>query len=594
MNESSFGALLGQLVYAKRKTLGLTQLQLAEDAFGTAGKTRRISELESGQVANPHAKTIDPIIVTLGISEVELEECAKAAVSEPDSKLSAAYSEASEMLDKLAEQFDNSNPDASLAELGEFLDAKAKEYFDLKEKIGAFESPDRETEALIESAKSALERGEFSSVDNLLCEAEEVQLKSKTLEQVGKQASLRKLRGDAHFLSGNLPKCFDMYKGAALYFEHFDVDVMLATFQELARIVYETGRRSLEPTYWVAEKLLEEALSRSNANQDPETVGGIHYRLSLILRNQHNQQVEGDRESSLKKATDHARNAAVIFSRSNQNFEQASAQISLGNCLSDTASLKGDAEIGSQAIVVFEEVKKTISADSALDPLMGHACGGLAAAIMRTFAANPIPSQEKETHKKAVAEYEEALAAAVRNSDHEIWGTSQINLGRLYSEIAMLDDIEHHEAQFLRTRSISSFLAAIETYPEVQFPQPFAEAHFGMAETLFDHGLHAEDSLFELYFMRAIHSFTQAAEIFTEQTDPQRWAHIQCRLGSVFGNHARRANSDVAKHDLEQAISYFEEGVRVFGLCGYTEGVKSSEKNIGLLKDEQERLNCGQ
>ena len=104
-----------------------------------------------------------------------------------------------------------------------------------------------------------------------------------------------------------------------------------------------------------------------------------------------------------------------------------------------------------------------------------------------------------------------------------------------------------------------TLLAAIETYPEVQFPQPFAEAHFGMAETLFDHGLHAEDAPFELYFMRAIHSFTQAAEVFTEQSDPQRWAHIQCRLGSVFGNHARQANSDVAKHDLEQAILYFEE-----------------------------------
>jgi hypothetical protein len=65
-----------------------------------------------------------------------------------------------------------------------------------------------------------------------------------------------------------------------------------------------------------------------------------------------------------------------------------------------------------------------------------------------------------------------------------------------------------------------TLLAAIETYPEVQFPQPFAEAHFGMAETLFDHGLHAEDAPFELYFMRAIHSVTQARKSLRSKVIP--------------------------------------------------------------------------
>lgn len=74
MNKNSFGTLLGQLIYTKRKAHGLTQLQLAEDAFVTAVKTRRVSEPESGQVANPHAKKIDRIIVTLGIGEAELEK----------------------------------------------------------------------------------------------------------------------------------------------------------------------------------------------------------------------------------------------------------------------------------------------------------------------------------------------------------------------------------------------------------------------------------------------------------------------------------------------------------------------------------------
>ena len=41
-----------------------------------------------------------------------------------------------------------------------------------------------------------------------------------------------------------------------------------------------------------------------------------------------------------------------------------------------------------------------------------------------------------------------------------------------------------------------------------------------MAETLFDHGLHAEDALFELYFMRAIHSVTQARKSLRSKVIP--------------------------------------------------------------------------
>ncbi|WP_139285768.1 helix-turn-helix transcriptional regulator [Tardiphaga sp. OK245] len=76
MTSQTFGAALGRLIFQKRKALGLTQTQLAEDAFGTSGKTRRISELENGTVENPHPKTIDPIISVLKISEDELRECA--------------------------------------------------------------------------------------------------------------------------------------------------------------------------------------------------------------------------------------------------------------------------------------------------------------------------------------------------------------------------------------------------------------------------------------------------------------------------------------------------------------------------------------
>jgi len=115
MQSRSFGMALGNLIYQKRKASGLTQMQLAEDAFGTPAKTRRISELENGTVANPHPKTIDPIISTLKISEAEIEECAKETNFKPDRDLDRAYREARNLIEAIAKQFEHSTPTASFA-----------------------------------------------------------------------------------------------------------------------------------------------------------------------------------------------------------------------------------------------------------------------------------------------------------------------------------------------------------------------------------------------------------------------------------------------------------------------------------------------
>ena len=87
MIKDSFGKALGALILEKRRVQGLSQLQLSEDAFGTSAKVRRISELETGQVSNPHPKTIDPIIATLGITDEEIEVCARATNTNVDPDL---------------------------------------------------------------------------------------------------------------------------------------------------------------------------------------------------------------------------------------------------------------------------------------------------------------------------------------------------------------------------------------------------------------------------------------------------------------------------------------------------------------------------
>lgn len=381
-----------------------------------------------------------------------------------------------------------------------------------------------------------------------------------------------------------------MYKGAAVYFEPFDLDEMAATFQNLARVVYETGRRSLEPTYWVAQKLLEEAVSRYPSNGKPEVLGGIYFRLSLVLRNQvaHADKIEA--EGFLVDASECSRKAVLTLSNTDDIFAIVSSQISLGNCLLDAARFKSDAETSDQAVAVFEEARKAALKNEELVGLLGHSCNGLGAALLQVDAVTSSEANNGELKNRAVVAFEEAVSASSRIFDPEIWGIAQINLGRLLAEAAESQECGEGEASFLRIRAITSFVAAIETFPEVQFPMPFAAAHSGLAEVLFEHGLSANDHLFEMYFTRALHSFNQVAEIHSKENSPLRWAQMQCRLGSVFGNHAMRVDGETAEHDLEMAISYFDAGLEVFEELEDKEREESCVKNLAVLRTQLEGL----
>ena len=190
MSTISFGKALGEIIRQKRKAVGLTQLQLSEDAFGTSAKTRRISEIESGLTDNPHAKTIDPIISVLKITDAELANCAALAVYVPDPALDRAYKEARKMIDGLAVAFEHNEPNATLTELDRYLRDKAKEWSELRDRIARLEADTNNLSQYLDSALDYLSKGEFDKVDDCLLTAEENFQNKETLKVIRKQAEV--------------------------------------------------------------------------------------------------------------------------------------------------------------------------------------------------------------------------------------------------------------------------------------------------------------------------------------------------------------------------------------------------------------------
>ncbi len=318
MGDETFGQALGKLILQKRRALGLTQIQLSEEAYNTGKKVRRISELESGLVANPHLKTIDPIIVALKISEAEIEACAIQAGSRRDGDLDRAYREARNLIDAVARQFEHAQPDASLAELDDFLRAKATEWAALRHRIGEIEASNADLIQLKADAALALADGRFDRVDELLAKAEDQYQHERTLIEVRKHADLRITRGYNSLLRGKPEEALSFYQSAADFFKPFDQLEMVNLVQRLAGSVYHLSMYSLQPSFFVSSELLSSIIEIHYVKTNPKLLADISYRLSLIYRN--------DYETTRSPVKTDLLDKAVAYSRISVAYKATDAE----------------------------------------------------------------------------------------------------------------------------------------------------------------------------------------------------------------------------------------------------------------------------
>ena len=207
-----FGVLFGRLVKETRGIEGLSQDGLAAQTGLTKA---RISDIERGKIANPQAKTVDAICVALNITREERTACHPAPASGLPSRL----------LEKLAQRFGRDMPNATEEELEAFLMAKAEEFREMRERLERLAETEGRISELIKAANDALGEGDFETADDLLKEAEAVQLQSSTVVALKKQAELRIERGNAALMSGDVSAAASHFERSSRYFSGVDVEL---------------------------------------------------------------------------------------------------------------------------------------------------------------------------------------------------------------------------------------------------------------------------------------------------------------------------------------------------------------------------------
>ncbi|WP_147252089.1 helix-turn-helix transcriptional regulator [Thalassospira profundimaris] len=584
----SFGQLIGGLILRKRKALGLTQLQLSEDAFGSASKVRRISELENGTVSNPHPRTIDPLLVALGVSESEIAKCAEEANYHPDDDLTEAYAHIESTLRTVAEQFENENPRANFDEITKFLESKAREYVSLKQQMNEILKSSEGISNSIQNASSQIDAGNIEGAMSFLKIAEDTQLQEKTIKQIRKQASISITRGNCAFLQDDLNLCYQCYERAALYLSHFDKLEMITLFEELAGQMYEGSRRSAFPHVWISVDLLNRCLVEiENAEISDVVLAGLHLKTSMALRQHGLDLVDAERLRVLESSIDHAREAVKLFSQleDDSEYDLPSAQVALANSFLDIYGLAQDHSHIDTAIEILSDAYDRLEQAKNSRPIFSYVANSLGAAILKKSGFHQA-SHSPEAMKRAREVFSASEICARENFDIEALISASINLGQIFFSQSQALEESSRKSEFLRLLAISKFMQCREFFSNTRLPYQLAELHFLLGEVLYVHALFSNEEMYEIFSVRCLDAYFQSLEFITAEVEPERYAYIRCRIGAVYGNHAVRMKGDTEKHDLERAIESFEEAEEIYSERSDTSSLEICRSNLGRLKEE--------
>jgi transcriptional regulator with XRE-family HTH domain len=327
-----FGVQFGRLVREKRGIEGLSQDKLA----ATSGLTKaRISDLETGKIGNPQARTIDALCVALNISREERVACyAAPAPSLPPS-----------LLEKLARHFGRDMPDATEEELEAFLLAKAEEFREMRERLKKLAETEGRISELINAANAAIGEGEFQTADDLLKEAEAVQLQSSTIVALKKQAQLRIERGNAALVNGEVAAAAGHFERSSRYFSGIDAALEADNRHDCATLLRYYGYRykSHEALY-AARRALRQNLGTRQKDihtekwcQTKNALGGVSVRLSQFDVPEHAM-------SHLADAKGHYEDVRALCSEEFLPKIFAAASVDLANVYSNRRLAKLDGE----------------------------------------------------------------------------------------------------------------------------------------------------------------------------------------------------------------------------------------------------------
>lgn len=236
-------------------------------------------------------------------------------------------------------------PDATEEELEAFLMAKAEEFREMRERLEKLAETEGRISELIKAANAALGEGDFETADDLLKEAEAVQLQSSTIVALKKQAELRIERGNAALVNGDVAVAAGHFERSSRYFSGVEAELEAGNRHECATLLRYHGYRYKSPeALYEARSALQQNLGiwKQDAHtekwcQTKNALGGVSWRLSQF-------DVPEKAMSHLADAKGHYEDVRALCSKEFLPKIFATASVDLANVYSDHRLAKSDEE----------------------------------------------------------------------------------------------------------------------------------------------------------------------------------------------------------------------------------------------------------
>ncbi len=430
MNTSS-GAALGALVKHKRTLLGLTQDQVAL-AIGLSDKSR-ISNLENGHVSDPRPATIRLLANFLEITDQDLIEhgVTPAPALPKDTGLPDG------LLKRLALFFGSVAPDASELDLYHFLLDKAEAFRDMEARLDALAAAQGRIANLVGEAKGLIGDGRFEEADDLLADAEEMQLKDHVAEPAKQLALIRWERASSALLMNDLNQAMEQFTGAIQLLRGIDNTEAAVFAEQGASYLLEYSRRYGGRALDDAIGLFDEALDLRKNDEDRFMWALVKETKSAALKEKVIQGQRTRAPGTMREAIDGYGEALEALDRDAHPHEWASIVMSRANAYQTQATLTSvhnRAELLDAAVADLDSVLRFWTRDSAP---MDWARAQMNRSIIRVDQAGLASRSDRAAIlQEAIAGYDKALEVRTQDSFPREWALTQFNKAVAFERLA--------------------------------------------------------------------------------------------------------------------------------------------------------------
>ncbi len=569
----TFGELIGAEMRARREGKGMTQLQVAQSAFGPDSEDRQIRRFENGEVKRPQAKTFQPICQVLDISQQRIGELKSQASNTKDihaddfatlraekGSLKQALSDLKSLtrgqLETIATRFEIDGaynlPDPQLVDL---LSKKAHDYRTLRAEIDAINPELKRLSNLKAAAYAAIEDGDLEQVETLLSHVQEAEL-----DEAAKTAELR---ANNALLRGKAEQAYRILSAAADSFAAISPVLPADKRWRWANSLHHHTMRYGGDGLNLSAQMNKDALSSLDQITHPTLWATHQNNLGIALADQANR-TNGARSTDLLEEAVTAYRAALQI-RTKHRFPndwsqtQQNLSVALAHQANRTTGVKGTTLL-----------KQAAKACRAALEIRTKTAFPNDWAMAQTNLGNILLDQAKRLPPTPAATLLEEAATAHRNAMqvHTIkafpiaWAMAQNNLATTLLTQGILKT--GAEGYTLLKQAVTAYRAALEVRNKGEFPVDWAMTQNNLSLALYNQGIRNTNAKSFTLLEEAITACRSALEVYTKDTFPVNWAITLHHLAMSQSAIARQHQClDPCAH-LKSALILVENALTVF------------------------------